>query len=262
MTDETVPSFDGTNLHVRQEGRPDGPAVLLSHAVGTTLEAWDALVPLLSPRFRVIRYDTRGHGRSQAPEGPYAVEMLGRDALAILARLGIERASFIGLSQGGMTGMWLAAHHPQTIERLVVANTAAYIPVKDIWPGLIETALRDGMQVIGERTIKSWLGPTYQAAEPQGVEALVAAMQRMSPFGYAGACAMLRDVDLRGDLERIRCPTLVIAGLEDGPAGAAAAQALNAGISHARRIDLPRSAHLSPIENPAAFNRAVVEFLA
>jgi pimeloyl-ACP methyl ester carboxylesterase len=187
--------------------------------------------------------------------------MLGRDALAVMDACGVSSAHFVGLSQGGMTGMWLAAHHPHRIQRLVLANTTAYIPVKDHWNALIETALKQGMEGIAEPTVTGWLSAQFKSAQPQRAATLVQTMRAMSPAGYAGCCAVLRDVDLRADLARILAPTLVIAGIKDGERGAAAAAALASGINGARRFDIADAAHLSAVENPAAFNRALTEFL-
>lgn len=257
-----VSSFDGTSLHVRIEGRRDAPVVIFSHALGGSLAFWDQQAAAFRDRYRVIRYDTRGHGRSQSPDGPYSIDMLGRDALAVMNACEVSSASFVGLSQGGMTGMWLAANEPQRIERLVLANTTAFIPVKDHWNTLIETALAQGMEPIAEKTVTGWLSPQFKSAQPQRTAALVDMMRSMAPSGYAGCCAVLRDVDLRADLARIVAPTLVIAGIEDGERGAAAAAALVSGIKGARRVDIAEAAHLSAVENPEAFNRAVAEFLA
>lgn len=261
MSEQRVTSFDGTNLHVCLEGRRDAPPVLLSHSLGGTLQQWDQLSEALAPHFRIIRYDSRGHGASDVPSGAYHVETLGRDALAIMDALQLERVHFVGLSQGAMAGMWLAATFPARIDKLVLANTTAFIPVKDHWNGLIETALARGLDEIAPKTIHGWLGETYKQANPAGVDTLVRTMASMAPAGYAGAAAALRDVDLRPDLGRIIASTLVIAGVEDGPRGAAAAAALTSAIAHAHRVDLPEAAHLSPIENPVLFNAAVLSFL-
>lgn len=261
MTECLITSFDGTPLHIVEQGAASAPSVVLSHSLGGTLQQWDSLSQALSPRFRVIRYDTRGHGRSGAPRRAYSVEDLGGDALAVFDALSVGRAHFVGLSQGGMCGMWLAANAPDRIEKLVLANTTAFIPAKDHWDALIRTALDEGLAEIAPKTIAGWLGDTYKRAYPSGVDALVRTMAGMSPIGYAGAIAVLRDCDLRADLARIAAPTLVVAGMEDG-ARAAAAAALTAGIPGARQLDLPAAGHLSPIENPEAFNAAVLEFLA
>lgn len=261
MNERPVISFDGTALHVREEGRVGQPTVLLSHSLGGTLRMWDSLTAALAPAFRVIRWDSRGHGRSQAPVGAYSVEILGKDTLAIMDEFGAKKAHFVGLSKGGMTGMWLAASYPQRVDKLVLANTTAYIPVKDAWEGLMKTALQEGMAEIAPKTLHGWLGETFKRANPAAVEELVRAMAAMTPVGYAASLAVLRDVDLRETVRKITAEALVIAGIEDGPRGAGAADFLAATIPRARRMDLPAAGHLSPVENPIAFNSAVLEFL-
>lgn len=261
MSERSIASFDGTSLYVVEDGVPDGPAVVLSHALGGTLRHWDLLVEALAPRFRVIRYDSRGHGRSDVPTGDYSNEMMGRDALAVLDALRVTRTHFVGLSQGGMSGMWLAANAPERVDKLVLANTTAFIPAKDPWDALIRKALQQGLADIASTTIASWVGETYKRESPDGVADLVRTMEGMLSRGYAGAAAALRDVDLRPALPKINAKTLVIAGIEDGPRGAGAAAALVTAIPDARRVDLPAAGHLSAVENPPAFNAAVLEFL-
>jgi 3-oxoadipate enol-lactonase len=261
MSEQFLSSFDGTALHFREEGPVGAPAVVLSHSLGAMLQIWDALSEVLAPRFRVVRWDSRGHGRSQTPIGAYSVATLGMDALAVMDQLGLQKAHFVGLSTGGMTGMWLAANAPERLDRLVLANTTAFIPAKDHWEGLMKTALQEGMAEIALKTITGWLGETFKRTQPAGVDALVRAMAAMSPLGYAGSVAILRDVDLRQSLANIKAETLVIAGVEEGARGAEAASFLKAAIPRARRFDVPAAGHLSPLENPPAFNAAVLEFL-
>ena len=222
---------------------------------------WDAQVEAFGERFRVVRYDSRGHSGSEAPDGEHAIEMLGKDALAVMDALEVTRAHFVGLSQGGMTGMWLGAHAPERIDHLVLANTTAHIPARDLLNGWIQTALSDGLDSIAPPIMTGWLSAKFKAAHPERTRELVEAFRLMSPKGFAGSCAVLRDSDRRDDLPKIKAPTLVIAGVEDGPMGAAAAQALVDAIPGARRADIPDAAHLSPIENPEAFNAAVLGFL-
>jgi len=260
MNERPVISFDGTALHVREEGRVGQPTVLLSHSLGGTLRMWDSLTAALAPAFRVIRWDSRGHGRSQAPVGAYSVETLGKDTLAVMDELGVKKAHFVGLSKGGMTGMWLAASDPQRIDKLVLANTTAYIPGKNVLEGLMKTALQEGVAEIAPKTLHGWLGDTFKRAHPAAVGELVREMAAMTPVGYAASVAVLRDVDLREAVRKIIAETLVIAGIEDGPRGVDAAEFLAAAIPRARRVNLA-AGHLSPVENPAAFNTAVLEFL-
>lgn len=253
-------SFDGCRLNVQSEGPSDAPVVMLSHHLGGSLQVWDVLAEALRNRVRIVRYDTRGQGSSEASDGPYSIEMLGRDALAVMAALNLQRVDFIGLSQGGMTGMWLAANHPEKIQRLVLANTTPFIPNKPIWDELIAKAQSQGMDDIAVSTLEGWLSPGFKVRDPAGVQALIETMRHMSPKGYAGNCAVLRDVDLRNRLSDIVCSTLVIGGAEDGSRGAAG-PVMASGVRDGKLVIIERAAHLSAVENAQDFNRAIEEFL-
>ena len=260
--DRQVESFDGAKLKVQAEGPEGAPAVLLSHAVGGSLAIWDEVAPALAKQFRVLRYDARGHGASDAPAGEYTIEMMAKDALAVLDAYNVGKAHFVGLSMGGMIGMWLAAHAADRIDKLVVANSTAHIPAADMLNGWINTAKASGLDSLAEPIIGGWLSAGFKAAHPEATKAMVETMRTMKVDGFAGAIAVLRDSDRRPDLPLIKAPTLIIAGIEDGPRGEAAAAAMAAGIAGSTRADLPGAAHLSPTENPAAFSQAVLAHLA
>jgi 3-oxoadipate enol-lactonase len=250
----------GCRLNVLVEGPEDGAPVVLSHYLGGRLETFEGQLPALAGR-RVIRFDTRGHGRSDAPDGDYTVAMLGTDVLAILDDLGIERADYVGVSQGGMAGMWLASEHPERIGRLVLANTTPFIPNKPVWDELAGKAQAEGMAEIARSTITSWLSDGYRAAAPEQVDLLVGYMAEMPVAGYVGNTKVLRDVDLRAALGRITAPTLVIGGAEDGPRGASL-PVITSGVQNGRSVVLPNAAHLSHLENTTAFNDAIGEHLS
>ncbi len=255
-----IKSFDGCRLNAVSEGPANAPALMLSHHLGGSLAFWDAQVQAFSSTFRIIRYDTRGQGASDAPDGPYSVEMLGKDALTIMDELQLARVHFAGLSQGAMAGMWLAANNPDKIERLVLANTTPFIPNKSMWDDLIATAHAKGMDDIARRTIENWLSDGFKARNPAQTQALIDCMRTMKVAGFAGNCAVLRDIDLRDRLDNIGCPTLVIGGAEDGPRGAAA-PVLASGVRNGELVVIDHAAHLTAIENPNDFNRAMGEFL-
>ncbi|MEO6341468.1 MAG: alpha/beta fold hydrolase [Caulobacteraceae bacterium] len=261
MSDRQIKSFDGTALNVRVEGPGDAPVVLLSHSLGGSLELWREVAPMLAERFKVVRYDARGHGASGAPDGEYSVEMMARDALAILDSVGAAKAHFVGLSMGGMIGMWLAAHDGARIDRLVLANTTAHIPATEMLNGWIVKAKAEGVDGLAPPIITGWLSAGFKDTNPERTAELVEAMRAMTVPGFTGAVAVLRDSDRRPDLPLIKAPTLVIAGIEDGPRGEGAAQALADGIAGATRANLPAAAHLSPVENPAGFAAAVLKHL-
>jgi 3-oxoadipate enol-lactonase len=246
-------------LNVLVEGPGDGFPVILSHHIGGNIACFDAQLPALTGR-RIVRFDTRGQGASDAPEGEYSVEMLGGDVIAIMDALDIASADFVGVSQGGMTGMWLAANHPHRIRRLVLANTTPFIPNKQVWDDLAAKARAEGMAGIARGTIESWLSDGFRAGQQDAVEQLVGAMAGMPVTGYAGNTSVLRDVDLREALSAISAPTLVIGGGEDGPRGASL-PVITQGVQDGRSIILPNAAHLSNVENATAFNAALVAHL-
>lgn len=252
---------DGCRIHYRVDGPAEGVPLLLSHSLGVTLETWAPQVAALADRFRVVRYDARGHGGSDAPEGAYEIGQLARDALAVLDAEGIAQTHLLGLSMGGMVGMWIATHAPQRIGRLVLANTTPHIPLRDMWNSRIETALREGMAPIAAPTLGRWLGDAIKAREPHVVEQIIAGMRGMSPVGYAGCCAALREADQRETIARITAPTLVITGSADLATTPALADSMAATIPGARAEIIPDAGHLSNVEQPEAFNRVVRSFL-
>ncbi|MDF7775391.1 alpha/beta fold hydrolase [Sphingomonas sp. AOB5] len=255
-----VQSFDGVRLAVVDEG--EGVPVLMAHSLGADHRIWDPVAAeLRTAGFRTIRYDLRGHGASDVPDGPYDVAMFGKDMVAILDALGIARAHAVGLSVGGMAAMWLAVNAPDRVDRLVLANTTPFIPVKDRWDPLIAEALDAGLDGIAKPMILGWLSAGFKAEQPDAAVGLVNAMLHMPPAGFAGTCAILRDVDLRADLSRIAAPTLVVHGVED-ERGVPASAALVSHIAGAVRADIADAAHLSPAENPGQVARAILEFLA
>jgi len=253
---------DGTRIAFLDEGDRDAPVVVLSHSLGGTLAQWDRAAPgLVEAGFRVVRYDSRGHGASDAPTGEYSVRALGEDALALFDHLTIKRAAFGGLSMGGMTAMWLGVNAPDKLWALILSNTTAYIPNKAMWDENIANSLEHGMSMIARPTLERWFGATFKASSPDVVDSQIAVMEAMKPAGYAGSCAVLRDIDLRDQLKTISTPALVIAGAEDMPHSIEGAKAMADVLPNGQVTVLPHAAHLSPIENPPAFNGAITDFL-
>jgi 3-oxoadipate enol-lactonase len=253
-------SVNGTAIFYRLDGSPDAPIVILSSSLGTTHAMWEAQLPALIARFRVLRYDTRGHGASAAPPGRYDLQSLARDALGLLDELGIERASFCGLSLGGMTGMWLAAHAPERIERLVVASSASQLGTPETWNARIEAVRRGGMAAIAESVIERWFTPEFRRDSPAPVERIRQMLLSCPAHGYAACAAAVRDMDQRGDLASIPLPTLVICGSRDPATPPEHSRLIAERVPGARLVELS-AAHLCNIEAEQAFNRAVLEFL-
>jgi 3-oxoadipate enol-lactonase len=251
---------DGRRIALRIDEPADRPPLLLSNSLGTTFRMWDAQMSHLSEAFRVIRYDSRGHGQSDAPAGDYSIGRLAADALAVLDSLQIETAAFVGLSKGGMVGQWLGAHAPERLTRLVLANTAAWMGPAQAWQARIDTVMRDGMGAITDAVLERWFTPGFRERAPEAVAPVRDMLLATAPQGYAGCCAAIRDMDQRASLSAIRVPTLVIGGLQDPATPPAKAEEIAAGVPDSRLVMLD-AAHLSNIEQPQAFTAALLAFL-
>ncbi|MBN2992608.1 3-oxoadipate enol-lactonase [Pseudomonas cedrina subsp. fulgida] len=250
-------------LHYQLDGPVEAPVLVLSNSLGTDLHMWDIQVPAFTRHFRVLRLDTRGHGKSLVTPGPYSIEQLGRDVIALLDALGIARAHFCGLSMGGLIGQWLGINAGQRLHRLVVCNTAAKIGTPEVWNPRIETVLRDGaaaMTALRDASIARWFTADFAAANPHQAKLITDMLAATSPEGYAANCAAVRDADLRDQLALIKVPTLVIAGTEDAvtpPAGGHFIQNHVQGAEYAEFY----AAHLSNVQAGAAFSDRVLDFL-
>lgn len=221
---------------------------------------WDDTLPDLTARFHVIRYDTRGHGRSQAPTGDYDMMRLGEDAVSVLDAAGVARAHVVGVSMGGMTGQWLGVHAPQRVDRLVLANTAAVMGPLSAWQARMATVRNSGMAVIVDAVLERWFTPDFRADHPDSVLRVRDMLLATSPDGYAGCCAAIRDMDQRGDIGAIVAPALVIGGLLDPATPPETAEEL-ARLIPGARLEMLAAAHLSNIEQREAFGRLLVGFL-
>lgn len=254
--------IDGIRLHYRIDGakHADAPWIVLSNALGTRLSMWDAQVSALSAHCHVLRYDTRGHGQSDAPRGPYTISRLADDVISLLDALKIERAHFCGLSMGGLTGMALGARHGNRLLRLVLSNTAARIGSPDVWNLRIAKARTEGMAELANAVIERWFTPGFREREPSLVEPLRAQLAATDAQGYASSCEAVRDAHWHGDIGSISVPTLVIAGTHDVATTAEQGRALAASIRAARYLELDAS-HLSNIEQRDTYNRELIAFL-
>ncbi|KQQ62594.1 3-oxoadipate enol-lactonase [Pseudomonas sp. Leaf127] len=250
-------------LNYLLEGPIDAPVLVLSNSLGTDLHMWDAQMPAFTEHFRVLRYDTRGHGRSLVTEGPYSIEQNGRDVLALLDALDIDKVSFLGLSMGGLIAQWLAINAPQRLHRVVLCNTAAKIASAEIWNPRIETVLRDGqaaMVALRDASISRWFTPEFVEREPALVEPIVGMLAQTSPQGYAASCAAVRDADYREQIASITLPVLVVCGTQDPVTTPEHGRFMVERIKGARQVDL-HAAHLSSVEADEAFTRPILAFL-
>ena len=250
-------------LHYQLDGPVGAPVLVLSNSLGTDLHMWDLQIPTFTEHFRVLRFDTRGHGESLVTEGPYSIEQLGRDVIALLDALDIPRAHFCGLSMGGLIGQWLGINAGERLQRLVVCNTAAKIGTPEIWNPRIEMVLRDGaaaMVALRDASIARCFTADFAQANPHQAKQITDMLAATSPQGYAANCAAVRDADFREQLAAIQVPTLVIAGTGDAvtpPAGSHFIQEHVQGAEYAEFY----AAHLSNVQAGAAFSDRVIQFL-
>ncbi|ALN56009.1 3-oxoadipate enol-lactonase [Lysobacter enzymogenes] len=256
-----VVAGDGTRIAYRFDGDSERPVLVLSNSIATDLHMWDAQIPALSARFRVLRYDARGHGGSDAPAGAYSLDRLGRDVLELLDALGLERVHFLGLSLGGFVGQWLAIHAPQRIDRLVLSNTSAHLGPAAAFDERIREALAaPDMSAIAARFLRDWFPPAMLDSADPRIEPFRDALLAMRATGLAGSFAAVRDADLRRTAASIAAPTLVIAGRSDPVTLAEHGRVLAETVPGARFLLLP-AVHMANIECADAFERAVIEFL-
>jgi 3-oxoadipate enol-lactonase len=248
-------------LNYRFDGPENAPVVVLSNSLGTNLSMWDPQAAALCEKFRVLRYDTRGHGLSTVTPGPYKIEQLGRDVVALLDALKIDNAYFCGLSMGGATGIWLGVNAANRIKRLVLCNTAAKIGTADGWNARIKDVKERGMAAVATTVVLRWFSEDFVKKSPEVVEAMRQMLLQAPPEGYAGCCAAIRDMDQSGDLARIKTRTLVIAGALDPVIPLADTKTLADRISGASYLVL-QAAHLSNIEAAPQFTEALLKFLS
>jgi 3-oxoadipate enol-lactonase len=247
-------------VHCAVEGPATAPALVFSNSLGSDLTMWDAQASALGGAFRVIRYDTRGHGRSAVTPGPYTIERLARDVVGLLDALDVARAHFCGLSMGGKIGMWLGAHAPERVGKLVLCNTGALIGTAERWNTRIEDVRERGMKGIAPAVIERWFTPAFREREPDLVARTRAMVESTPPEGYIACCAAIRDADQRAELAAVRARTLVIAGRHDPATPPADGRALAEGIPDARYVELEAS-HLSNVEVAGAFTAELRSFL-
>ncbi|WP_257166753.1 3-oxoadipate enol-lactonase [Bradyrhizobium sp. SRS-191] len=251
---------DGCLLNVTVEGRDGGPTLMLSNSLGSTLQMWEPQMRAFTQVFRVIRYDRRGHGKSTVAPGPYSIERFGRDALAILDDLNIEKVHWCGVSMGGMVGQWLAAHAPERVGKVVLANTTCHYPDPTIWDARIKAVRDGGLASIADTVIAGWLTQDFRDHNPEIADRMKAMLVATPVEGYLACCEALRALDLREDLPNIKSQTLVVAGRYDKSTPISMAEAIRSRIPGAS-MTIVDAAHISNVEAAGAFNDAALGFL-
>ena len=252
---------NGLRLRYRLEGKPGAPALVFSNSLGTNLSMWDPQASALRDTFRILRYDTRGHGLSAVTPGPYTQEQFGRDILALMDAVEIRQAHFCGLSMGGQVGIWLGANAPERFTRMVLCDTAAHIGTPDIWNARIAAIRAGGMPAIVSGTIERWFTLNFIQQEPEIIVSVRRMILHTPPQGYIACCAAVRDMDLRHSLGRIHAPTLVITGSDDVSTPPEEGRFIAEHVPGARHVELP-APHLSNIQAAPAFTQALLQFLS
>jgi len=251
---------NGCPIHVVIEGPENAPVLMLSNSLGTTHAMWQPQLEAFKQHFRLVRFDRRGHGGSGVPKGPYTMEGLARDVLAVLDGLGLKKVNWCGLSMGGMEGMWLGANAPERFERMVLCNTSAQFPDRKIWDDRLRFARENGLAAMVGANMERWFTKGFREREPKTI-AWITEMFLTTPLeGYIGCGEAVRDMDHRALLPNIKAPTLVIAGRHDPATTLQAGEYLRDHIPGVAFTVL-EAAHISNVEQPTAFSNAVLEFL-
>jgi 3-oxoadipate enol-lactonase len=248
-------------LYYEFSGAEHLPVLVFSNGLGTNLHMWDGQVEAFSQCFRILRYDSRGHGQSGVTPGPYTIEQLSWDVVRFLDVLHIERACFCGLSMGGMIGMFLGVNAPKRFHKLALCNTSSKFGTADTWNTRIQTVQSGGMKAVAPIVLDRWFTPGFRSSHPKETQAVLTMLESANPDGYVASCAAVRDMDLRDVLENIHVPCLVLTGSHDPAGTPEEGHFLTDSIAGAVYVELPAS-HLSNIEARDEFNRQVLQFLA
>jgi 3-oxoadipate enol-lactonase len=254
---------NGIRMNYELSGKWNAPVVMLSHSLGSSLGMWYPQVNILESNYRVLRYDIRGHGGSDAPEGPYTLELLGEDVIGLLDALGIDQVHFVGLSMGGMIGQFLALNHFHRLYSLILCDTSSIVPAGG-QPAIqerIETARSKGMGALAELTMERWFTPGFLSKTPPSLEIIRKQFLGTSAEGYIGCSEAIRKLNYLERLSSIKMPTLVIVGEEDPGTPVSAAEAIHERIKNSKLVIIPSARHLSNVEQPEAFNKALLDFL-
>ena len=244
-------------------GKEEADVLMFSHSLGTNLLMWDPQVKALRDKYKLICFDTRGHGKSDVPDGPYTLEQLAQDAVGLMDTLGIEKVHWIGLSMGGMIGQAVALNYPERLKSLILCDTAAKVNEEDqpIWQQRIDTALKHGMEALLEPTLERWFTKPFREKNPPEVELIKKLFLSTPVKGFVGCAEAIRKLNYLDRLSEIKLPTLIIVGQEDMGTPVEVAKEMHKRIPNSELIIIPSAAHLSNLEQPEKFNTALVDFL-
>jgi 3-oxoadipate enol-lactonase len=253
----------GNETHYELDGPPSAPVLLLSHPLATTLKVWEPQRTDLAQKYRVLLYDTLGHGGSGAPCGPYTLEQLAEQAGGLIEALGINQVHFLGLSMGGMIGQTLALVQPHRVASLMIANSSSRTPpeAKPLWAERIKVAESEGMEPLVEPTIGRWFTAPFRQKHPEVVERVRGMIRGTSPLGYAACCHAIAALDLTDRIHQIRVPTLILVGESDQGMPVEMSRAIQERVHESELSVIPSASHLANTEQPGAFTQAVTAFL-
>ena len=249
------------DIHYAIEG--DGPVVTMSHALGCNLSLWDEQAQALSTRYRVLRYDTRGHGGTSAPPGPYGLEQMADDLHGLLTGLNVTATHFVGISMGGMIGQIFTLKYPSMVRSLTLSSTTSRYPTatRSAWVERIRTVETKGMEPMVESALERWFTAPFRERRQDVMDKVRAMIRGTSPQGYIGCCYAIPTIDVTDRLSEVRCPTLVISGEEDPGTPVAMAREIRAALPSSELAILPSASHLCNLEQSEAFNRVLLGFL-
>ena len=257
-----MPTFTSNQASINYQtfGDHTKPALIFSNSLGTQFSMWQPQLDALKKDFYMICYDTRGHGQSSAPQGPYSIELLGEDVIHLMDHLHIDKANFCGISMGGLTGQWLAINHPERFEHVIVANTAAQIGQEQAWKDRASLVREKGLEPIASTAATRWFTEGFIKKNAKIVDQLSHNLAQGSPEGYASCCEALAVADLRDQIQGINIPVLVIAGSKDPVTTIKDGQYMVNNIRSSALFEIDAS-HISNIEQPQAFNKAIFDFI-
>jgi 3-oxoadipate enol-lactonase len=256
-------TVNGIETYYEIHGKQGAPWLAFSHSLACNTRMWDAQIEAFKDRFRILAYDTRGHGKSSAPAGPYTLEAMADDLRALASHLDIQRLHFVGLSMGGMIGQTFAIKYPGIFSTLTLADTTSRYPAEaaPLWQDRIRTAESKGMQPLVQPTLERWFTEPFRKNNPDVVRNIATAISTTPVAGYAGCCAAIPKINVTARLKEIKCPVLVICGEQDPGTPPAMAREIQANTPGSKLVMIPQAAHLSNLEQPEAFNRALEAFL-
>ncbi len=253
---------NGIDINYRLDGPQEAPMVSLSNSLMSNYSMWDAQMPALTEKYRVLRYDMRGHGATEVTPGPYSIELLVDDVHALHQALDIPRTHFVGLSMGGMIGQLLAVKYPDLPLSITLCDTTSNMPHKSMWDDRISAARADGMGALVEGTLERWFTAAMHQREPDEIARIREMILGTSVEGFCASCHAIKEMDQTGILSKVTIPTMIVVGADDPATTPEMSRVIQAEISGSELVILPEAAHLSNIEQAEAFNSVLLDFLA